>query len=222
MKKRKKIFTLLSLLVLFSTTISIPLARAKEKGVVASANLDLLEESSQSEFTEYDLKVLEIIKELETSDEGILIEEYQKDNIYTLSGAGVLSPGDYFIAGIGTVTVLVTGAIVINNKIWEAGSSMAKKIVDLLFSAKSEPVYKTDKEATKAAEKLGYDKISEKCGKAAIFKKGKKTKKGPEYISRDIDGHIGGAWKGGSSPEKLCSKKTRSGTYDKDLNRIGE
>lgn len=92
----------------------------------------------------------------------------------------------------------------------------------MFFSAKSEPVYKTDKEATKAAEKLGYDKIGERCGKSAIFEKGKKAKKGPKYISRDIDGHNGGAWKGGSSPKTLCSKDTRSGTYDKDLNRIDD
>ncbi|WP_431030535.1 toxin C-terminal domain-containing protein [Lysinibacillus sp. LZ02] len=33
---------------------------------------------------------------------------------------------------------------------------------------------------------------------------------------------MGGAWKGVPSPKNLCSKDTRSGTYDKDLNRIGD
>lgn len=100
---------------------------------------------------------------------------------------------------------------------------MAKSIIDLLFS-KAEPVYKTDKEAEKAAGKLGYTKTRERCSNdAAIFKKDKKTKKGPAYISRDRDNHSGrGAWKGGTSPEKICKKSTRSGTYDKDLNWIGD
>ncbi len=157
MKKMKRVFTLLSLLVLFSTTISVPFASAKEGEFLYSTNAIQMEVDSQSE---YDLKALEIIKELETSDEGVIVEEYQVEE------------------------------------------------------------YKTDEEAGNAASKLGYSKISEKCGKAAIFRN-KKTN-GPEYISRDMNSHIGGAWKGASSPGILCSKDTRSGKYDKNLNRIGD
>lgn len=72
------------------------------------------------------------------------------------------------------------------------------------MSGNSEHVYKTDKEATKTAKKLGYRKISGKCGKTAIFKR--KKQKGLEYISRDIDGHIGGAWKGRSIPQNFVQK----------------
>jgi filamentous hemagglutinin len=43
------------------------------------------------------------------------------------------------------------------------------------------------------------------------------------YIARDIDGHNGDAWKeGGKSVKDLSSKETRLGTFDKDLNRIGD
>jgi hypothetical protein len=64
---------------------------------------------------------------------------------------------------------------------------------------------------------LGYRKIKERTrNDAAIFKKGN------SYISRDKDGHNGGAWKEASSPEKLNKKETRNGTFDKNLNRIGD
>jgi hypothetical protein len=51
----------------------------------------------------------------------------------------------------------------------------------------------------------------------AVFKKGRR------YISRDEDGHNGGAWKMADSPEKLRSKELRMGTYNKDLTqRVGD
>ncbi|KPN89447.1 toxin C-terminal domain-containing protein [Lysinibacillus sp. ZYM-1] len=199
----KKIFTLLSLLVLFSTTISVPFASANEEEFLHSTNASQMEVDTQSE---YDLKALEIIKELETSDEGVIVEEYQAEELET-SDEGVIV--EEYQAEEYKIDEEVEKAIILKK-----GKKPPKK-----DPSKSEPVYKTDKEATTAAKKLGYTKISETCGKAAIFrnKKGK-----PEYISRDIDGHIGGAWKGGSSPSTICSKDTRSGTYDKNLTRIGD
>ncbi|MEP3244601.1 MAG: polymorphic toxin-type HINT domain-containing protein [Sneathiella sp.] len=78
-------------------------------------------------------------------------------------------------------------------------------------------VFKTTKEAKQAAEKLGFKKINETTlDGQAIFKNGKR------FITRDVDGHNGGAWKMGSSVKNLGSKKTRSGTFDVDLNRIGD
>ncbi|MDO7484452.1 toxin C-terminal domain-containing protein [Acinetobacter baumannii] len=78
-------------------------------------------------------------------------------------------------------------------------------------------VYPTDTEAQKAAKLLGYQKTNYRTrNKAAVFKKGN------SYISRDVDGHNGGAWKEASSPEKLNSKETRNGTFDINLNRIGD
>ena len=198
----KKIFTLLSLLVLFSTTISVPFASANEEEFLHSTNASQMEVDTQSE---YDLKALEIIKELETSDEGVIVEEYQSEE-YKIDEEVIV---EEYQAEEYKIDEEVEKAIILKK-----GKKPPKK-----DPSKSGPVYKTDKEATTAAKKLGYTKISETCGKAAIFrnKKGK-----PEYISRDIDGHIGGAWKGGSSPSTICSKDTRSGTYDKNLTRIGD
>ncbi|MGR6739146.1 hemagglutinin repeat-containing protein, partial [Pseudomonas chlororaphis] len=82
---------------------------------------------------------------------------------------------------------------------------------------KVEPVYKTNKEAKQAAEELGFVKISETVhGGQAVFKLGKR------YITRDLDGHNGGAWKMADSVKALGSKETRLGTFDVNLNRIGD
>ncbi|MGH1601649.1 toxin C-terminal domain-containing protein [Campylobacter majalis] len=44
----------------------------------------------------------------------------------------------------------------------------------------------------------------------------------PKFNKYGIIIHNGGAWKEASSPEKLLSKKTRNGTFDKDMKRIGD
>lgn len=69
------------------------------------------------------------------------------------------------------------------------------------------------------AKELGYSKTNYLSKKAVVYynKKGK-----PKYIVRDIDSHNGGFWKGALTVKDLGSKKTRSGTYDIDLNRIGD
>ena len=80
-----------------------------------------------------------------------------------------------------------------------------------------EPIYPNDKAAKKAAEAMGYKKTNYRTkSDAAVFKKGN------SYISRDIDGHNGGAWKEASSVDKLNSKTTRNGTYDINMKRIGD
>ncbi|WP_375740548.1 toxin C-terminal domain-containing protein [Pseudomonas boanensis] len=81
----------------------------------------------------------------------------------------------------------------------------------------AEPVYKTTKEAKQAAEKLGFKKINETVHNGqAVFKRGK------EFITRDLDGHNGGAWKMAESVNALGNRETRSGTFDENLNRIGD
>ncbi|MBO0440217.1 hypothetical protein JZO69_07570 [Enterococcus sp. DIV0869a] len=77
----------------------------------------------------------------------------------------------------------------------------------------------TSKEASDAAKALGYDKINEKSHGQPVFKN---KKNNPKYITPDVDSHNGGVWKGADTLEGLGSKKTRSGTYDKDLKRIGD
>lgn len=74
--------------------------------------------------------------------------------------------------------------------------------------------------AASAAKSLGYSATKFTSHGKKIFVKNKKG--GPKYISPDKDGHNGGVWKGASSVKNLGSKKTRSGTYDSNLKRIGD
>ncbi|ENV56902.1 hypothetical protein F951_01242, partial [Acinetobacter soli CIP 110264] len=80
-----------------------------------------------------------------------------------------------------------------------------------------EIVYPTDSLAKKAAETMGYTRTNYRTRNGAVI-----FKKGNSYISRDVDGHNGGAWKEASSPQKLNSKETRNGTFDINMNRIGD
>jgi hypothetical protein len=82
--------------------------------------------------------------------------------------------------------------------------------------ALSGPVYKTTKEATAAAEALGFKRINETVQGQAVFRRGN------DFIARDVDGHNGGAWKMADSVKNLSSKATRAGTFDSQLNRIGD
>lgn len=83
----------------------------------------------------------------------------------------------------------------------------------------------TSKESQQAAKKLGYEKTNYRAKNGEPIYYNKKTK---TYISQDIgsaDGsgpHNGGGWKMGKSPQELNSKSTRLGTYDGNLNRIGD
>ena len=79
----------------------------------------------------------------------------------------------------------------------------------------------TNKEAERVAKKLGYEKTSGHCHGKPVFEN-KKSKGKPKYISPDRDQHNGGYWKGADKACDLGSKDTRKGTYDKDLNRIGD
>ena len=78
-------------------------------------------------------------------------------------------------------------------------------------------VYATDAMAAVAAAKKGYTRTNYRTKSGAVV-----FKKGNSYISRDVDGHNGGAWKEAASPEALNQKSTRRGTLDKDMNRIGD
>jgi hypothetical protein len=78
------------------------------------------------------------------------------------------------------------------------------------------PVYKTTKEATAAAQKLGYQKIKETIRGEAIYRKGS------SFITRDATAHKRGAWKMADSVKALGSKETRLGTFDQNLKRIGD
>ncbi len=79
-----------------------------------------------------------------------------------------------------------------------------------------EVVKLTSKEAKKAAKKLGFEKTNYYSKQQPVFKKGK------YYITPDIDAHSGGTWKMAKKPEYLYREGKRLGTYDANLNWIGE
>jgi RHS repeat-associated protein len=80
----------------------------------------------------------------------------------------------------------------------------------------------TSSEATKAAKALGFERTNYRSHGQPVFTDGKK------FISPDVgsgDGsgsHNGGVWKMAKTPEALNSKDTRTGTFDAELNRVGD
>lgn len=80
----------------------------------------------------------------------------------------------------------------------------------------NEPYFKTNKEVGQAAEKLGFKKTNYRSEGQPIFTDGKR------FITKDIDGHNGGAWKMAKKLEDLLRRETRTGTYDANLKRIGD
>ena len=62
----------------------------------------------------------------------------------------------------------------------------------------------------------GWQQTNRTSNGQPVFKAGK------NYVSYDADGHNGGVWKMARTPEALGSKSTRMGTYDSNLNRIGD
>jgi len=78
-------------------------------------------------------------------------------------------------------------------------------------------IFATTKEATSAAKSMGFTRINGEVHGQAVYKRGK------DYITRDADGHNGGAWKMADSVKGLFSKETRAGTYSADLKkRVGD
>ncbi|KIQ66412.1 hypothetical protein TR51_02020 [Kitasatospora griseola] len=74
-----------------------------------------------------------------------------------------------------------------------------------------------EKDAARIAKKMGFKKDPTNSEKAAVYEKD------GFFISRDLDVHSGGGWKGATSIKNLRTKKTRSGTYCKHLcHRIGD
>jgi RHS repeat-associated protein len=98
---------------------------------------------------------------------------------------------------------------------WAAGSKVLGSIIVVFRGARAAgatgAVFKTTKEAAAAAEGLGFRKLNARIHGQAIFTDGRR------FITRDVDGHQGGAWKMADSIEGLASKSTRTGTYSADL-----
>ena len=62
----------------------------------------------------------------------------------------------------------------------------------------------------------GYRKTNYKSHGQSVYTNGK------NYISPDRDGHNGGIWKMAKDEKLLKRKETRMGTYDVNLNRVGD
>lgn len=74
----------------------------------------------------------------------------------------------------------------------------------------------TNKQATEVAKELGYEKTNYISNGQPVFKKGNR------YITPDVDSHNGGIWKMADSVKNLGSRKSRMGTYNANLERIGD
>lgn len=79
--------------------------------------------------------------------------------------------------------------------------------------------YLATKDITAIAKKLGYTKVKNRHSHGQAIYYNSKTK---TYITYDADAHNGGFWKMAKTIDGLLSKSTRLGTYDENLNRIGD
>jgi len=62
----------------------------------------------------------------------------------------------------------------------------------------------------------GFSKVNAKGFKGKVFSDGN------TFISPDLDGHIGGIWKAAKSIKALGRKDTRLGTFNSNLQKIGD
>lgn len=92
---------------------------------------------------------------------------------------------------------------------------MAGSTPVLVHNAPCTPL--TAAQQTDIAKYLGYNKLRGNYGKANVFENKKPGPGQPRYISRDIDQHNGGVFKGANKIEDLWSKDKRTGTYDVDI-----
>nr|WP_253728696.1 toxin C-terminal domain-containing protein [Treponema sp. OMZ 857] len=76
--------------------------------------------------------------------------------------------------------------------------------------------FASTKEATAVAAKLGFSKTNYFSEREPVYKKGHL------YITPDRTSHNGGVWKMADSVASLKQRSTRMGTYDANLNRIGD
>ena len=144
------------------------------------------------------------------------------------NGALYLSEGDYKNAGISFVAAVpVVGSLGTTRRVSKNLTRVNETKTNIDIVKKTEKVTHrmTGKESLAAAKKLGYEKTNYRTKSNEPVYYNKKTK---TYISQDVGSsndmgsHNGGVWKMAKSPKALNQKETRMGTYDADLNRIGD
>ena len=128
-----------------------------------------------------------------------------------VSGAVISAAGLFpYVGDLAKVGKVKKDIGVINNAI-EGANKGQKGFVTFIQGNGSNAKYVT------VSQPKGYRKIKQKTHDGMpVYTNGK------QYISPDKDGHNGGIWKMADSPEKLGNKSTRNGTYDENLNRIGD
>ena len=118
------------------------------------------------------------------------------------------------LSGVGA-GILGHGAVTVMNSIVHGREDLNQLVkLSARLNSKKPAMDKLDYE--QLAKELGFERIKERSHGQPIYKKGRR------YITPDVDQHNGGIWKMADSIEHLRSKTTRMGTYDKDLNRIGD
>jgi hypothetical protein len=134
------------------------------------------------------------------------------ENISQIADGGVSGASKSQVAGAGLEVMAALPPVKILGEVAAVGKEVATTA-----RAASGPVFATTKEATKAAESLGFTRIKETVSGQAVYKRGN------DFITRDVTGHNGGAWKMAGSVKELASKETRAGTFSADLKkRIGD
>jgi hypothetical protein len=133
--------------------------------------------------------------------------------------AGPVAAAGAEIAATGTATV-ATGAMMMANSATNQGQGYDRGKTNgdsasseyTFFQSKGGKSYTV---TTKIPD--GYKKVK------GFYSHGKPVfYNGKNYITPDRHGHNGGVWKMAKTKEGLLSRKTRMGTYDSELNRIGD
>jgi len=145
--------------------------------------------------------IREIFSGIDLSLSGIAVSPETGGFGLALSGVGI------GILGHGTVTIMNS---MVHGR--EDLTQLARSSTQL--NSKKSTMDKLDYD--QLAKELGFERTNERSHGQPIYKKGRR------YITPDVDQHNGGIWKMADSIEHLRSKATRMGTYDRDLNRIGD
>ncbi|WP_156956588.1 toxin C-terminal domain-containing protein [Stenoxybacter acetivorans] len=173
--------------------------------------------------SQFDRKTAEGFDSLFATIDSVMNPETYKATyeLFQRAKGGDLAAEEALVTFIGSVAKKNPNTSVLKN------TSAIKKVDDLTelktaedaakLAKKGEAFYKTNAEAAKAADAMGYTKIKETVHGQTIFYDGK------QYITRDIDAHNGGVWKMAYSVKDLGSKSTRRGTFNADLSKqIGD
>ena len=141
--------------------------------------------------------------------------------VASIAVGGGITVGSGGILVAGGVSISVVGVVAGAAEVTIGGVIVASATTNFSSDfSKFQNIRLTTKQATEAAENLGYKKINQYSHGQPVYER--VNGNGPKYITPDVDGHNGGVWKGADSVKNLGSKTTRAGTYNSVLQRIGD